>query len=330
MKTKITFLETTFIAVMLFTTSLAINAQDALLRYTFENVITNGGTAGAAGDLIISPDVSGSPIYTPGPAGLGKVYQGDGNNSLETSWGDITGHQPRTITAWVKTNTDGTAKTIVTLGSRPKKGANGMKFFFGVDPNNKLKIGITGDSFTHSTSLTEDVWTFVVVTHDGSESIGMTGTTLYVDTAAEVGNTTKSVIVNTVNLDPVRTLIGSQWKKNNINYNFTTAAMDDIRVFDYELTPAQLATVKSGGTLGVKDIGFAPNELKAFPNSVNDFLNIETSVTKKLEVTVYDIYGKLLKRSYGKHVDMRGLSSGVYILKVRAGAKVASVKIIKE
>ena len=330
MKTKITFLETTFIAVMLFTTSLAINAQDALLRYTFENVITNGGTAGAAGDLIISPDVTGSAVYTPGLSGLGQAYQGDGNNSLETSWGDITGHQPRTITAWVKTNTDGTAKTIVTLGSRPKKGANGMKFFFGVDPNNKLKIGITGDSFTHSTSLTEDVWTFVVVTHDGSESIGMTGTTLYVDTAAEVGNTTKTVIVNTVNLDPVRTLIGSQWKKNNINYNFTTAAMDDIRVFDYVLTPAQLETVKTGGTLGVKDIAFSPNELKAFPNSVKDFLNIETSVTKKLEVTVYDIYGKLLKRSYGKHVDMRGLSSGVYILKVRAGAKVASVKIIKE
>ena len=243
MKTKITILKATLLVVV-FATSLAINAQDAQLRYTFDNVITNSGAAGTAGDLSISPDVAGSATYISGPTGFEQAYQGDGDNSLETSWGGITGNQARTITTWVKINNDGAAKTIITLGSRPATDPNGKKFNFVVDKNKKLKIAIQGDFFVHSTLLVEDVWTFVAISHNGTDAIGLTGTKLYVDNVAEVGSTTKSIVINTENLSPARTLIGSQWKKNNVNYDFTTGAMDDIRVYDYELTLAQLETVK--------------------------------------------------------------------------------------
>ncbi|NJK96327.1 MAG: T9SS type A sorting domain-containing protein [Bacteroidales bacterium] len=51
----------------------------------------------------------------------------------------------------------------------------------------------------------------------------------------------------------------------------------------------------------------------------------------KLAISVWSLEGKLLsKASSGKNVDMSGLKSGLYLVKVEAGKSVFQMKIVKE
>ena len=91
----------------------------------------------------------------------------------------------------------------------------------------------------------------------------------------------------------------------------------------------QIATVKSGASLGVNDVAFGADELKAYPTLVTDVLNLETTVNERLTVNVFSVLGNRVHRSIGNKVDMSSLSSGLYIVKVRAGNKVSNIKVLK-
>ena len=115
---KITLL---FLAVFAF--SLFANAQDPVLRYTFDDVITNSGTVGAAGDLTVQQ--GGTAAYVTGKFDNG--YDGTGSNSLASTYAGITGHAARTITGWVKLPDIDNKAMIVELGRRTS-GTNGERF----------------------------------------------------------------------------------------------------------------------------------------------------------------------------------------------------------
>ena len=82
-------------------------------------------------------------------------------------------------------------------------------------------------------------------------------------------------------------------------------------------------------TLSVETVSFGANELKVFPSIVSDYLNIETSISEKLKIAVFNLQGKLLKVSASEKIDMQEFAAGLYILNVTGGNKVANLKIIK-
>ena len=69
--------------------------------------------------------------------------------------------------------------------------------------------------------------------------------------------------------------------------------------------------------------------MKWFPSIVSDYLNIETSISEKLKIAVFNLQGKLLKVSASEKIDMQEFAAGLYILNVTGGNKVANLKIIK-
>lgn len=84
------------------------------------------------------------------------------------------------------------------------------------------------------------------------------------------------------------------------------------------------------GLVGVED--FASDSFRVYPNPVKDILNISTK-TAVDNVTVYDILGKVVLSenpdAISPKVNMSGLSSGAYLVKVTIGNASKTVKILK-
>ncbi len=85
-----------------------------------------------------------------------------------------------------------------------------------------------------------------------------------------------------------------------------------------------------GDVLATND--FAENKFSVYPNPVKDILNIK-SIASIDNVTVYDILGKVvLQENPGKispAINMSGLTSGSYLVKVTIGNSSKTVKVLK-
>ena len=85
--------------------------------------------------------------------------------------------------------------------------------------------------------------------------------------------------------------------------------------------------------LAVEEISTAADNVKVFPNPVNDILNV-SSDQKIISVTIYNMVGqqmltKVINDNKGT-VDVSALSSGVYVVKINAAKDIVkTVKVIK-
>ena len=81
----------------------------------------------------------------------------------------------------------------------------------------------------------------------------------------------------------------------------------------------------------VKDRSFLPG-IQVYPNPANDFVSIVAQTSLALNVSVYDISGRLLiveKLSANSHLDISGLNNGIYILMIEdEGGRRGSQKLI--
>lgn len=84
------------------------------------------------------------------------------------------------------------------------------------------------------------------------------------------------------------------------------------------------------GIIGIED--FTADKFSVYPNPVKDMLNIKSSASVD-NVTVYDILGKVvLQENPGKispAINMSGLASGSYLVKVTIGNSSKTVKVLK-
>ncbi len=83
-------------------------------------------------------------------------------------------------------------------------------------------------------------------------------------------------------------------------------------------------------SLGTED--FSADLFSVYPNPVQDILNIK-SASNVDNVTVYDILGKVVLQEQpakvSPSIDMSGLTSGAYLVKVTIGNASKTVKILK-
>ena len=86
----------------------------------------------------------------------------------------------------------------------------------------------------------------------------------------------------------------------------------------------------AAGLIGTED--FTADKFSVYPNPVKDMLNIKSSSSVD-NVTVYDILGKVvLQENPGKispAINMSGLASGSYLVKVTIGNSSKTVKVLK-
>jgi len=163
---------------------------------------------------------------------------------FENSYTGIGGTGERTVTAWIKTSTVGSRKTIVSWGEN----LTGQMWNVMVDDGNIRVEGgtcnVQNDDST-VTPLDNDMWRHIAVTYNPSDGTTMNSIKLYIDgvyytNQPDSGDSynSESVTINTSTAINLR--VGSS--SYNSNYDWI-GDLDDIRVYSRALSGDEIVTV---------------------------------------------------------------------------------------
>ena len=178
------------------------------------------------------------------------------SDSSELSFGDGTTDKPFSVSAWIKMDD---ATDFQFVNKLPASGVlSNMEWALGVGVTDRLGLRLYDSSALvyigrySDTTLTayEGQWVHVAMTYDGSESTN--GITLYIN-GNEIASTAESAgsyagIENTTSDLRIGTLLPSDatYKK------FANGKVDDLRIYNYELTAAQIRNSMNNGAISFK------------------------------------------------------------------------------
>ncbi|MFY8097697.1 MAG: T9SS type A sorting domain-containing protein, partial [Flavobacterium sp.] len=111
-------------------------------------------------------------------------------------------------------------------------------------------------------------------------------------------------------------------------YGFN-GAIDDLKIYNYALTDAQVSQLYNNNTLSTSDFDQNNLEVALYPNPVQDILNINVDNAIK-SVEIYNIQGQKVLNSTSNEVDMSSLNSGIYLVKITdENNSIATKKVVK-
>ena len=184
----------------------------------------------------------------------------DGSNDyVQTTYPGITGNAARTVEAWVRTTASGsTQKVIVDWGDM----TTGARFTINMLQNNSLRIEIGGSGLPGTIAINDGNWHHIAVVYNPMATLQYA---TYVDGAVNAqGN-----LPTTINTSSINNLMLG---KRNDGINYWQGDIDEVRIFNYAKTQAQIQASMStefcplptglvayfklnGGTPGVNNAG---------------------------------------------------------------------------
>ncbi|MDQ3622019.1 MAG: LamG domain-containing protein [Verrucomicrobiota bacterium] len=178
------------------------------------------------------PEWRPSP-WVPGRNGLALEFTGSTSAYAQLFRNrGITGRNPRTVAAWIKTDTTG---AILAWGDGA---ATGRKWTFRVQDNNgvagALRVEVQNGYVVGTTPLTDGEWHHVAATWEDDGTPQVTDVKLYVDGAAEAFSASRVAPMNTAGTNDV--VIGRDY--DNRGFNGLT---DEVRIYDRALSCAEIA-----------------------------------------------------------------------------------------
>ncbi|MDO5980231.1 DUF3472 domain-containing protein [Flavivirga spongiicola] len=171
---------------------------------------------------------------------------GEGTKYLtNNNYKGIGTNEARTVTAWFKTTTAGSRKTIVSWGQNSEG-----KMFNVMIHEGRVRIEAGSCSLRSTTTgLDDDAWHHVAVTYNSADGDKLKDVKVYIDGALDTntpdgtGNSYRSeiVVINTdISTNNIR--IGSA--EYNDSY-FWQGAIDDVRIYSETLTESQILDIKN-------------------------------------------------------------------------------------
>jgi len=198
--------------------------------YEFENNVldstgTNDGT------------VVGNTQFTTGKVG-NNAFDFDGSTfvSVGDAPFDFTKDEAFSIVTWMKTST--TKVTDVLIGKMTV--GIGYQVFLQSTDEIRIRIGSSSDAIVVSTvgaNVRDGNWHHIAMTYDGSSSAS--GVAIYIDGVLSPVTITRDNLVGSI-LNDIPLTIGNNRPSASF---FFTGEMDDVRVFDFELTLSQVTSL---------------------------------------------------------------------------------------
>jgi hypothetical protein len=109
--------------------------------------------------------------------------------------------------------------------------------------------------------------------------------------------------------------------------------LDDIGVWNRQLTQQEITALYNGGTVGLNDL-HQPVSFSVYPNPAQNIINIKVNPEDLgLPIKLFDIYGKLaLSKTIDQkdfNLDLTNLANGIYLLRFEDN-KGSNFKIVKQ
>lgn len=118
-------------------------------------------------------------------------------------------------------------------------------------------------------------------------------------------------------------------KSPSSNYGYGNFDIDDLKIYNGVLTPAEIASLHSNL---LSTSNFNTNNLKfsLYPNPANDIVSIDLETEIK-SIEIYSLQGQKVLSSKEKHLNISNLSNGIYLVKVEAiDGAISTQKFLKE
>ena len=180
--------------------------------------------------------VFGEALWNPEGGKTGGTLQFDGTDDYVeiTDYKGITGSNPRTCAAWIKsTSANG---EIITWG---QLGTPTYRWVIRLDAEGLLRLEVGAGSAIGSTILTDNLWHHVAVVSDGTTTDNVR---LYVDGQIEVISSLVSQSINTPATNDVKIGIFADTQR------YFQGLIDDVRIYDRVVSSGQIWALANTGT----------------------------------------------------------------------------------
>lgn len=339
MKTKITFFKM-MLFIFAITASITLQAQTPVVHMQFENNLTNTGSSsltfalGGANSTGVSVPYSSNSAEGSNALDFGQIDNETVNINLiqngaashdcqisSTTSSGITGSDARSISAWVryadKNDSTNGSHTIVNMGD-PTSPSLGRTTFTFAAANNQIQLGVSGGNVKHfynnGEGLEQDLdWHHVAFTYPAAGTLA--DVIYYVDGVAVTDNDAGASSTKVLETTADKIYIGSNG--NNGTKWFDGGGIDDLRIYDVELTATQMLAVYNENVLSTASIENISSSI--YPNPVNSTLNINSDINTKT-YKVINMLGATVKNvSATGTLDVSDLPAGIYVLITDAG-----------
>ena len=222
------------------------------------------------------------------------------------------GSSPRSISVWAKINVLNNQINYVFHYGNSANG-NGLA----LRPTTTLYFANAAANLETADTNTINTWVHYVCTYDGTTAKVYKNGVLF---------SSGVKTFNTVNSSNIFKLGIAETGATN----FFNGAIDDLKIYDYVITNADISSLYTNNTLASQD--FNANDLKVtlYPNPTKNSFTITTEA-EIATVEIYSTQGQKVSTSTQKNIDISQLASGVYFVKIETAEKIQTIqKIVKQ
>lgn len=247
----------------------------------------------------------------------------NGTNSFVQLPAQLANHRDITVAAWVYWKGVASWQRVFDFG-------NGEDEYMFLTPrantlNMRFAIKLNGTEQTLNANMPAlNKWTHVAVT------LGQTGVRMFVDgvLAAESGD----ISFRPADFKPVLNYIGRSQFNADPLFN---GSIDDFRVYNYELSPAEVAQLAQTLSTNVEQ-PIAAGELSVWPNPAKNAVRLTylpSNEGQPANLQLFNTTGRLviaktIVGTYDSELDVSALSDGVYLLRLTSGGETVTKRVV--
>ncbi|MFY9153842.1 MAG: RICIN domain-containing protein [Prolixibacteraceae bacterium] len=258
----------------------------------------------------------GEITFVDGKIGTQSIVLNGKDNFLQLPF-NVANQKEITVATWVYWNGGTPWQRIFDFG-------NGESEYMNLTPRMRFAIKNGGtEQRLDASALPVGEWTHVAVT------LSLSGARMYLN--GELVDESTDITIRPIDFKPILNYIG----RAQTTVPFFNGKMDDFRIYNYELSPEEIAKHVSDINTDVPYVKVGKTRLTVYPVPANDILNYnyDTQITRNKEVLrLYNVYGRLifqedLQNKQKGEIDVSDLPVGLYILEITNGGKSITKKI---
>ncbi|MDX8337549.1 RICIN domain-containing protein [Draconibacterium sp. IB214405] len=293
----------------------ATNDDDLVMHLTFDNEDTKDNT------INLNHGVAEGGTFVEGKIGSGALSL-DGSGDFVQLPENIANHNEISIAAWIQ-------RTAYTVGRQIFNFSFSEDEYMYLSPaeGGQLKFAIKHNGVEQtltSPQLPVLEWAYVVVT------LGDDGAAIYVD--GQLLAESAEITIRPSDINPLVNYIGL----NPSTKKLFDGIIDDVRVYNYQLTGTEVTELYNDLTTAVFDYRMEESDLKVWPIPASDILHINYSEYTMQDYSSFQLFNMNgvvikdidMKSTNVKELDVSDVPTGIYMLRMVTSEGALAKKIV--